>query len=234
MNMSPNVESRSLSVSAVSVFMTQVYQWMTVGLLLTAGVAWYASGSEALMNALFGNRLATILLFVLMIGLPLGLQGMLPRLSAGAATLWFMVYSAVVGLALSSLMLVYTGASLTSTFLITAGTFGGMSVYGMVTKRDLTSMGSLLIMGVWGLILASVVNMFLQSPALYYLTGAVGVLIFTGLTAFDTQKLRVLGENAPLDNTTVMRRGVIMGALTLYLDFINLFLMLLRFFGDRR
>jgi FtsH-binding integral membrane protein len=202
--------------------------------LLTAAVAWFAAGSETVMALLFGNSLSLILLTVLLIGLPLGLQGMLPRLSAGVATLWFLVYSAVVGLTFSSILLVYTGTSIASTFVITAGMFGGMSLYGMVTKRDLTGIGNFLIMGLWGIILATVVNIFLQSPGLNFVISAVGVLVFTGLTAFDTQKLRGLGENAPLDDATVMRRGVILGALTLYLDFINLFLMLLRFVGDRR
>ena len=224
----------STHVSAVSVYMSQVYLWMTAGLLLTATVAWFVAGSEALMSIIFGNSMSMIVLVVLMIGLPLGLQGMLPKLSAGVATLWFMAYSAMVGLVLSSIFMVYTGGSIASVFIITAGTFGGMSVYGMVTKRDLTSMGSFLIMGLWGLLLAMVVNIFLQSPMLHFVISGLGVLIFTGLTAYDTQKLRNFGENAPLGDTVVMRRGVILGALTLYLDFINLFLMMLRLFGDRR
>ena len=232
MNISRSTES--VRLSSVSIFMTQIYQWMTVGLLLTAVVAWFASDSEAVMTLIFGNTISLIVLVVLMIGLPLGLQGMLPRLSAGAATLWFLLYSAVVGLTFSSIFLVYTGASIAATFGITAGMFGGMSIYGMVTKRDLTGWGSFLMMGLLGLILAMVVNIFLQSPALHFVISGVGVLIFTGLTAYDTQKLRALGENAPLDDATVMRRGVILGALTLYLDFINLFLMLLRLIGDRR
>jgi len=221
-------------VSALSIFMTQVYQWMTAGLLLTAVTAWFASGSETVMSLLYGNTISLVVMMVLLIGLPLGLQGMLPRLSAGAATLWFLLYSAVVGLTFSSIFLVYTGASITATFVITAGMFGGMSLYGMATKRDLTGLGSFLMMGLWGIILATVVNIFLKSPGLNFVISGLGVLIFTGLTAFDTQKLRAFGENAPLGDATLLRRGVILGALTLYLDFINLFLMLLRFVGDRR
>ena len=232
MNISRSTESAR--ISAVSIFMNQIYQWMTVGLLLTGAVAWFASGSETVMSVIYGNTMSLIVMVVLLIGLPLGLQGMLPRLSAGAATLWFLVYSAVVGLTFSSIFLIYTGSSIAATFVITAGMFGGMSIYGTVTKRDLTGWGSFLIMGLWGLILAIVVNIFLQSPLLHFVISGAGVLIFTGLTAYDTQKLRALGENAPLDDATVMRRGVILGALTLYLDFINLFLMLLRFVGDRR
>lgn len=226
--------AESTQVSAVSVYMSQVYMWMTAGLLLTAAVAWYASTSEAMLQLLYGNSMSLIVLVVLMIGLPIGLQKMLPRLSAGMATMWFMAYSAVVGLALCSVFIVYTHTSIASTFIITAGMFGGMSVYGMVTKRDLTGMGSFMIMGLWGLLLAMIVNWFLQSPALYYAIGAIGVIVFTGLTAWDTQKLRQFGENAPTGDAAVMRRGVILGALTLYLDFINLFLMLLRLLGDRR
>ena len=230
-----NISRSTVSaVSAVSIFMNQVYQWMTVGLLLTGAVAWFASGSETAISLIYGSKMSLIVLMLLLIGLPLGLQGMLPRLSAGAATMWFLLYSAVVGLIFSSIFLVYTGSSIAATFVVTAGMFGGMSIYGTVTKRDLTSWGSFLFMGLLGLILAMVVNIFLQSPMLHFVISGAGVLIFTGLTAYDTQKMRALGENAPLDDATVMRRGVILGALTLYLDFINLFLMLLRLLGNRR
>lgn len=226
--------AESTTVSAVSIYMSQVYQWMTVGLLLTAAVSWLVSGSEAFMQLLYGNSLSMILLVVLMIALPLGLQGMLPRLSATAATLWFMAYSVVVGAALSSIFVVYTQSSIATTFVVTAGMFGGMSVYGTMTRRDLSGMGSFLIMGLWGILLAMIVNIFLESPALNFVISVVGVLVFTGLTAWDTQKLRRFGMNAPVNDAQLMRRGVILGSLTLYLDFINLFLMLLRFFGDRR
>jgi FtsH-binding integral membrane protein len=234
MNDNPIRSMERAQVSAVGLYMAQVYQWMAAGLLVTAAVAWTAAGSETIMTALFSSSMPTIVLCVLMIGLPIGLQGMLPRLSAGAATLWFLVYSMVMGLALSSIFLVYTGSSIASTFVVTAGMFGAMSLYGTVTKRDLTGLGSFLTMGLIGVILALLVNLFLQSPALNFVISVVGVLVFTGLTAYDTQKLRAFGENAPAGDATVMRRGVILGSLTLYLDFINLFLMLLRFFGDRR
>jgi FtsH-binding integral membrane protein len=234
MNDNPTRSMERAQVSTVGLYMAQVYQWMAAGLLLTAAVAWTAAGSETIMTALFSSRMPTIVLCVLMIGLPIGLQGMLPRLSAGVATLWFLVYSMVMGLALSSIFLVYTGTSIASTFVVTAGMFGAMSLYGTVTKRDLTGLGSFLMMGLIGIILAMLVNLFLQSPALNFVISVIGVLVFTGLTAYDTQKLRAFGENAPAGDATVMRRGVILGSLTLYLDFINLFLMLLRFFGDRR
>ncbi|HKK33722.1 MAG TPA: Bax inhibitor-1/YccA family protein, partial [Desulfomicrobiaceae bacterium] len=145
-----------------------------------------------------------------------------------------MLYSAMNGATLSAVLLAYTGASVFSTFLVCAGMFGAMSVYGMTTKKDLTSMGSFLFMGLIGIIIASVVNIFLQSPAMHFVISGVGVLIFTGLTAYDTQKLKAMGESAPMDDATAVRRGTILGALTLYLDFINLFLMLLRFMGQGR
>jgi FtsH-binding integral membrane protein len=152
--------------------------------------------------------------------------------SGGAASLFFL-YSIVNGITLSVIFLVYTKASIVTTFLVTAGTFGGMSVYGHLTKRDLSSWGNLLFMGLWGLILGGIVNIFLRSPGLYFITTSFGVLIFVGLTAYDTQKIKqlnVLG-NAGTDEDT---KEAIHGALVLYLDFINLFLYLLRLFGRRR
>jgi len=166
--------------------------------------------------------------------MPLVLSGMISRLSAFAATALFVVYSALMGAFLSSVLLVYTGASVMSTFVTCAAMFGGMSIYGTGTKRDLTGMGSFMMMGLFGLIIAMIVNIFLQSSAMTFVISALGVVIFTGLTAYDTQKIRAFGENAPLDDATAIRRGALLGALTLYLDFINLFLMLLRLMGDRR
>ena len=193
---------RTASVSVASVFMRQVYQWMTVGLLVTAGSAVYVANSPAILQALFGNTIGFIAL--------------------------------AMGAFLSSVLLVYTGASVMQAFLTAAGTFAAMSVYGTVTRRDLTQMGSFLTMGLIGLIIAMLVNLFLQSTMLEFVISAIGVLIFTGLTAYDTQRIRAFGENAPLGDTVAVRRGALLGALTLYLDFINLFLMLLRLMGDRR
>lgn len=131
------------------------------------------------------------------------------------------------------MLLVYSGASVARAFMVTAGMFGGMSVFGMVTKRDLSGMGSFLMMGLWGIILASIVNIFLKSTQMDFVISVVGVIVFTGLTAWDTQKLRQMGETAPIEDSVAIRRGAILGALSLYLDFINLFLMLLRLFGNR-
>ena len=225
---------RTASVSVASVFMRQVYQWMTVGLLVTAGSAVYVANSPAILQALFGNTIGFIALAIAVVALPLVLSGMISRLSSGAATVLFVVYSALMGAFLSSVLLVYTGASVMQAFLTAAGTFAAMSVYGTVTRRDLTQMGSFLTMGLIGLIIAMLVNLFLQSTMLEFVISAIGVLIFTGLTAYDTQRIRAFGENAPLGDTVAVRRGALLGALTLYLAVINLFLMLLRLMGDRR
>jgi hypothetical protein len=144
------------------------------------------------------------------------------------------LYSGLNGVTLSAILLAYTGSSVVGTFVICAGMFGAMSIYGMVTKKDLTSLGSFMFMGLIGIILASVVNIFLRSPGLEFAISGIGVLVFVGLTAYDTQKLKEMGQTAPMEDGTAVRRGTILGALTLYLDFINLFLMLLRFFGQGR
>ena len=154
-------------------------------------------------------------------------------LSAGTATGLFLLYSVLMGVFLGPVLLVYTGSSVAQAFLVTAGMFGGMSVFGMVTKRDLSGMGSFMIMGLWGILLASIVNAFIGNSAVDLTISVLGVIIFTGLTAFDTQKLRMMGESAPVDDSLAMRRGALLGALTLYLDFINMFLMLLRLLGNR-
>ena len=171
---------RTASVSVASVFMRQVYQWMTVGLLVTAGSAVYVASSPAILQALFGNTIGFIALAIAVVALPLVLSGMISRLSSGAATVLFVVYSALMGAFLSSVLLVYTGASVMQAFLTAAGTFAAMSVYGTVTRRDLTQMGSFLTMGLIGLIIAMLVNLFLQSTMLEFVISAIGVLIFTG------------------------------------------------------
>jgi FtsH-binding integral membrane protein len=172
-------------------------------------------------------------LFIATLALVWTISAAVNRLSAGAATALFMLYSALMGLLLSSVFLMYTRASIASTFMVTALTFGVMSVYGMVTKRDLTRLGSLLFMALIGLIIASLVNIFLRSPAMYWIITYAGVLIFVGLTAYDTQRLKGIAIQTAHDPRMAARYAV-NGALTLYLDFINLFLLLLRILGDRR
>ena len=214
-------------------FMVRVYNWMTTGLVVTGGMAFYVSKSEMMLSLIYGNRMVPILLFVATIGLVFYLSGWAQKMSASQATGVFILFSGLMGLSLSSVILVYTAASLTSTFLVTAGTFGAMSFYGYTTKKDLTSWGSFLFMGLIGIIIASIVNIFMQSNMMHWIISCAGVLIFVGLTAYDTQKIKemnILGNEGTEEDT----KEAIIGALTLYLDFINLFLMLLRFMGDRR
>ena len=218
----------------LNVFMRGVYQWMAMGLGLTALVAYFVVSSPTLIQAVFGNPLLFWGLIIGEVMLVVAISGGITRLSAQTATTLFLVYSGLNGITLSAILLIYTATSIASTFLVCAGMFGAMSVYGLTTKKDLTSWGSFLFMGLVGIILASIVNIFLKSPAVNFVLSAIGVIVFVGLTAYDTQKLKVMGETAPLDDSLAMRRGTILGALTLYLDFINLFLMLLRFFGQTR
>ncbi|WP_457571763.1 Bax inhibitor-1/YccA family protein [Desulfovulcanus sp.] len=218
----------------LNIFMRGVYQWMAMGLGLTALVAYFVASSPTLIQAIFGNPLLFWGLIIGEVMLVVGITGGITRLSAQAATTLFLVYSGLNGITLSAILLIYTATSIASTFLVCAGMFAAMSVYGLTTKKDLTSWGSFLFMGLVGIILASIVNIFLKSPAVNFVLSSIGVIVFVGLTAYDTQKLKVMGETAPLDDSLAIRRGTILGALTLYLDFINLFLMLLRFFGQTR
>ncbi|WP_347253037.1 Bax inhibitor-1/YccA family protein [Leminorella grimontii] len=214
-------------------FMAQVYGWMTCGLLLTGVTAWMVPGT-ALQAFIFSSNITFYGLIIVQLGVVFFLSGMVSRISGAMATTLFMLYSVLTGLTLSSVFIVYTSASIASTFFITAGTFGAMSVYGYTTKRDLTKLGSLMVMGLIGILLASIVNIFLKSAPLYWAITYIGVIVFVGLTAYDTQKLKAIGESASMDDRESYRKNSIMGALTLYLDFINLFLMLLRILGDRR
>lgn len=207
----------------------QVYAWMGLGLALTAVMALVTVASPALFMAIVGNKLIFYGLMIGELALVFTLSGAINRLSAGVATLLFLGYSALNGLTLSVIFLVYTADSIASTFAVTAIMFGAMSLYGYVTRKDLTSWGSFLFMGLIGIVVASLVNIFLRSSAVSWVVSAIGVIVFTGLTAYDTWKIKALaaaGEEG--------RKPAILGALTLYLDFINLFLMLLRFMGGRR
>ncbi|MFY9894029.1 MAG: Bax inhibitor-1/YccA family protein [Xanthobacteraceae bacterium] len=228
-------------------YMIRVYNYMTAGVALTGLVAWFAyqaAGGDAIqvvgghitgLNA-FGAAIFHGPLMWLFILAPLGLVMLLSfginRFSASTALTLFFVYAGLLGISLASIFLIYTGASITRVFFISAATFGAMSLYGYTTKRDLTAVGSFLFMGLIGIIIASLVNIFLQSSALYWAISVIGVLIFVGLTAYDTQNIKEI--YSPMDDGTVAGRKAVMGALRLYLDFINLFLMLLRLFGDRR
>ncbi len=220
-------------------YMLKVYNYMSGGLVLTGVLAYLFGTVPELQNLLYVETargvgmsglgwvvtlapLALVFFFSFRIG----------TMSLGAAQATFWAFSALLGMSLSSVFMLYTGTSITRVFFITAATFGAMSLYGYTTKRDLTSLGSFLIMGLFGLIIASLVNIFLGSPAIYFAVSVLGVLIFTGLAAYDTQKIK---ESYWVgDDGAMMGKKAIFGALNLYLDFINLFLMLLRLFGDRR
>jgi len=229
--------SRSISVDAHAAeqqrFMVRVYNWMAAGLAITGFMAFYVSNSPAMMNILFGNPILPIVLIIAQIGLVFWLASRVMQMGVSQATGVFMLYAGLTGVTFSTLFVVYTSASITSTFLVTAGTFGAMSLYGYTTKKDLTSWGSFLFMGLIGIIIASVVNIFMQSSMMHAIISYAGVLIFIGLTAYDTQKIKemnIIGNEGTDEDT----KEAIRGALTLYLDFINLFLMLLRLMGDRR
>lgn len=220
--------------TGLQTYMAQVYGWMTCGLLLTAFVSWFAARTPAVMELVFANRITFFGLIIAQLALVFVLSGMVQRMSGAVATGLFMLYSALTGLTMASIFLVYTYSSIASTFFVTAGMFGAMSFYGYTTKRDLSRFGSLLFMALIGILLASLVNFWLKSPALMWAITYIGVVVFVGLTAYDTQKLKAIGEGIDVNDKENLRRLSIMGALTLYLDFINLFLMLLRIFGNRR
>ena len=230
----PRSDSIVQARTGLQTYMAQVYGWMTVGLLLTGFVAWYAANSAAVMELLFTNRIFLIGLVIAQLALVIVLSAMIQKLSAGVTTMLFMLYSALTGLTLSSIFIVYTAASIASTFVVTARMFGAMSLYGYTTKRDLSGFGNMLIMALIGIVIASLVNFWLKSEALMWVVTYIGVIVFVGLTAYDTQKLKNMGEQIDTRDTSNLRKYSILGALTLYLDFINLFLMLLRIFGNRR
>ncbi len=220
--------------TGLQTYMAQVYGWMTCGLLLTAFIAWYTVFNEAVLAAIYSSRVVFFGLIIAQLALVFVLSGMIHKLSAGMATTLFMLYSALTGLTLSGILYAYTAESIAATFVVTAGMFGAMSLYGYTTKRDLSGLGSMLFMGLIGIILASVVNFWLKSETLMWAVTYIGVIIFVGLTAYDTQKLKNIGTQIDVQDKSTLRKYSILGALTLYLDFINLFLMLLRIFGNRR
>jgi hypothetical protein len=214
-------------------FMLKVFGWMATGLLLTGITGMVTISSQAILDFVFTNRIVYFGLFIAQLGLVVWLSARIEKMNAMTATLVFVGYSALTGLTLSVVFLAYTLASLASTFFVTAGTFGAMYLYGTVTKRDLTSMGSFMAMGLIGMIIASVVNMFMNNSTIYWITTYVGIIIFVGLTAYDAQKIKQMSVLAT-QGEEVEQKGAIMGALRLYLDFINLFLLLLRVMGKRR
>ena len=230
-NYSPNGSIIEQSSNRVQTYMSHVYGWMTVGLLLTALVAWFASNNYELLNVLYqGMWVLLIAEFALVIAI----SALINRLSGAVATTLFMLYSVLNGCTFSIYFIVYTSSSIASVFFITAGMFAALAFYGYTTKRDLSGFGRFLFMGLVGIVIASLVNIFMQSQPLMWAITYIGVFVFAGLTAYDTQKLKEFGDQLSHDDPNMFRRFVILGALTLYLDFINLFIMLLRIFADRR
>ncbi|MFP4347733.1 MAG: Bax inhibitor-1/YccA family protein [Desulfococcaceae bacterium] len=231
----PKAQPQVQQQTRVNSFIQSVYNWMGIGLALTGVIAFFVANNPTLLRLIAGNP---ILFFGLIIGelvLVFSLSARVHKMEASTATAMFIVYSILNGLTLSVIFVAYTAASIASTFFICAGTFVACSVYGMTTKRDLTSWGGFLMMGLIGIIIASVVNIFIRSSAMTMIVSYIGVLVFVGLTAYDTQKLKHMALTQPEDvEAGVVRKGAIMGALSLYLDFINLFLMLLRIFGGGR
>ena len=218
---------------AQSSFITKVYGWMCMALMITALVGAVTASTPELLKAVVMNRIVFYILLFAELGLVWYVSASIDRISAMTATLLFLLYSALNGLTLSVIFVVYTSSSISTTFLTTALIFGAMSLYGYTTKRDLTSWGNLLIMALVGVLIGSVINMFLQNEFLYWVFTYVGIIVFVGLTAYDTQKVKEMALN-DFHTSENERKGAILGALTLYLDFINLFLMLLRLFGNRR
>jgi len=228
-NVMGNVAARERSI------LKSVYLWMTAGLALTGLTAWYVAQNDRLMYTLVSNRMLFFGLFIGELILVMTLSRRINTMSVNTATMAFGGYAILNGVTLSLIFWAYTGQTIAMAFFTTAATFAGMSLWALTTKKDLSGIGHYLIMGLWGVIIASIINFFVQSPMLYYLISYVGVAVFVGLTAYDTQQIQkwnqAIGPNA--DEITFTRLSI-MGALKLYLDFINIFLFLLRIFGRRR
>jgi hypothetical protein len=233
-----NYTSQEKAIPMAQTYLAGVFMWMFLAMAITAATAWLFASSPNLMSILINPQTGSMSIagWIAMfapLGLVLWMSSGFQRMAASKMVLIFIGFSVLMGVSLSFIFLAYTGASIAKTFLITSGMFGSMAVLGYTTKTDLTKFGSIMMMGLIGIIIASVVNMFMGSSTLDYIISFGGVLIFTGLTAYDVQKLKRIGSQVSEENET-SRKLTIMGALTLYLDFINLFLFLLRFFGNRK
>ncbi len=215
----------------VTAFLRKVYGWMFVGLGVTAAVALGVASSPTLMQAIFGSKILFFGLVIAELGLVFFLSARVNKLAPATASGLFLLYSALNGATLAAIFVMFTGTSIATTFFVTAGMFGALALYGSTTKRSLAGVGQFAFMGLIGLILASVVGMFLKSDGLQFVISIVGVIVFTGLTAWDAQKLKAMATALPEGQTGSY---AVVGALSLYLDFINLFLFMLRFLGGRR
>ncbi len=226
--------SKASAIVRVNTFLRSVYNWMAIGLALTGFTAYFVAHSQ-LINVIHGNPVVLFAMIFGELGLVFFLAARVQKLKASTATSLFVIYAVLNGAVLSSIFVIYTSASIVSTFFVCALTFGALSVYGMVTKKDLSSVGSFAFMGLIGIIIATVVNLFIQSQMMTMLISYIGVIVFVGLTVYDTQQLKQMAETQPADASGAMiRKGAIIGALRLYLDFINLFIMLLHIMGVAR
>ena len=216
-----------------ALYMTKVYNWMALALFITGVVAYITATTPQMINYIVSSKLLFYGLILGELGLVIYLTAAIRKMSQTAAITAFLIYSLLNGLTMSVIFLVYTTASISTTFFVTAGTFAAMSFYGYTTKKDLTSIGNMAFMALIGVIIASIVNFFLKSEMMYWIITYLGVAIFVGLTAYDTQKLKELGKSG-FSSQESLEKMSILGALTLYLDFINLFLFLLRILGDRK
>jgi len=220
---------------ASTVFLAKVFNWMAIGLALTGITAFLTVNSQAMLHMIFGNKMVFYGLMFGELGMVIYLSARIQKISAQMATGLFLTYSVLNGVTLSAILLMYTMTSIAATFFVTAGMFGSMAVYGFVTKKDLSGMGSFMFMGLVGMIIASVVNIFLGSSMMSWMISGIGVIVFTGLTAYDVQKITQMGAMGIMNQgEAAIRKTAILGALSLYLDFINLFLSLLQFMGNRR
>ena len=219
----------------VNEFVRSVYNWMAIGLGLTGVVAFAVANSPAMLQLVYGNQILFFGLIIAELVLVFSISARVSRMQASTATGLFLLYAGLNGITLSFVFIVFTKASIASTFFVCAATFVACSIYGWTTKRDLTTLGGFLFMGLIGIIIASVVNLFVKSSAVATIVSYVGVLVFVGLTAWDTQKIKTMAMSQPDGiEAGVIRKGAIIGALSLYLDFINLFLMLLHILGASR
>jgi uncharacterized protein len=223
--------SASISDERVGAFLAKVYGWMFVGLLVTAVTALAVASSPALIEAVFADRLIFWVIVIAQLGLVFYLSARVDRVQPSTAAGLFLLYSALVGVTSSLVLLVFTGASIAQTFIVTAGMFGGTAIIGTITRRSLAGLGHFMFMGLIGLVLASIVGIFWHNGALQFVISIVGVIVFTGLTAWDAQRLKQMAVALPDGRVGAF---AVVGALSLYLDFINLFFFLLRFMGNRR
>lgn len=222
------------SVEAVNEIFRKVYQYMAAGLIVTALTAYFTASSPRMLYTLFSSQVPLIIIAVAEIGLVIALGAMINKISASTALIMFIIYSILNGLTCSVVLLAYTRGSVYQAFFSTAGMFGAMSLYGLYTKRDLTSMGSFLRMGLWGLIIAMVINIFVGSSMMELTISVLGIIIFLGLTAYDTAKIKEMAYSYDSNGGNITGKIAVIGALSLYLDFINIFLYMLRLFGKHR